>query len=89
VHWAGTETAVRWNGYMDGAVESGQRAADEVLAALNGTAAPVVQPAAAVQPLSASLPNTGAVPAGAAPSAAAAGALGVARLVHGRVGGRR
>ncbi|MGH2406243.1 MAG: flavin monoamine oxidase family protein [bacterium] len=35
VHWAGTETARVWNGYMDGAIESGQRAADEVLARLN------------------------------------------------------
>lgn len=34
VHWAGTETATVWNGYMDGAVRSGERAADEVLAAL-------------------------------------------------------
>src|SRR5262249_19424286 len=34
IHWAGTETATRWTGYMDGAVESGQRAADEVLAAI-------------------------------------------------------
>jgi monoamine oxidase len=34
VHWAGTETATRWAGYMDGAVESGERAANEVLAAL-------------------------------------------------------
>ncbi len=33
VHWAGTETAARWNGYMDGAVESGHRAAREVLPA--------------------------------------------------------
>jgi len=32
IHWAGTETATVWNGYMDGAVESGQRAAREVLA---------------------------------------------------------
>lgn len=30
IHWAGTETAVYWNGYMDGAVSSGQRAAAEV-----------------------------------------------------------
>lgn len=30
LHWAGTETATRWNGYMEGAVESGERAADEV-----------------------------------------------------------
>jgi monoamine oxidase len=34
VHWAGTETATRWSGYMDGAVESGQRAAGEAAAAL-------------------------------------------------------
>jgi monoamine oxidase len=34
VHWAGTETATRWMGYMDGAVRSGQRAAAEALAAL-------------------------------------------------------
>ncbi|HEV7679577.1 MAG TPA: FAD-dependent oxidoreductase [Candidatus Dormibacteraeota bacterium] len=89
VHWAGTETAVRWNGYMDGAVESGMRAADEVLGALGGTAGPALQPeSAAVQPASASLPNTAGVPAGVAPSAAAAGALGVARLVRSRTRGR-
>ncbi len=34
IHWAGTETATYWNGYMDGAVSSGQRAAAEVLAEL-------------------------------------------------------
>lgn len=34
LHWAGTETATVWNGYMDGAVQSGERAANEVLAAL-------------------------------------------------------
>jgi monoamine oxidase len=34
IHWAGTETASVWSGYMDGAVSSGQRAATEVLAAL-------------------------------------------------------
>lgn len=34
VHWAGTETATNWNGYMDGAVQSGERAAAEVGAAL-------------------------------------------------------
>jgi monoamine oxidase len=39
VHWAGTETATRWAGYMDGAVESGERAANEVLAALGSRAA--------------------------------------------------
>lgn len=35
VHWAGTETAEVYAGYMDGAVESGLRAAGEVLAALS------------------------------------------------------
>jgi monoamine oxidase len=36
IHWAGTETATVWNGYMDGAVRSGERAAAEALAALGG-----------------------------------------------------
>ena len=34
IHWAGTETSTYWNGYMDGAVRSGRRAAAEVLTAL-------------------------------------------------------
>ncbi len=34
IHWAGTETATRWMGYIDGAVQSGERAASEVLATL-------------------------------------------------------
>ena len=34
IHWAGTETSTYWNGYMDGAVRSGERAASEVLAEL-------------------------------------------------------
>jgi monoamine oxidase len=32
LHWAGAETATEWNGYMDGAIASGERAAAEVLA---------------------------------------------------------
>ncbi len=31
VHWAGSETSTVWNGYMDGAVRSGERAAEEAL----------------------------------------------------------
>lgn len=31
VHWAGTETATEWMGYFDGAIQSGERAAAEVL----------------------------------------------------------
>ena len=31
IHWAGTETARVWMGHMEGAVEAGERAADEVL----------------------------------------------------------
>ncbi|KAJ0015507.1 hypothetical protein NQD34_009127 [Periophthalmus magnuspinnatus] len=31
IHWAGTETATRWCGYMSGAVQAGDRAALEVL----------------------------------------------------------
>jgi monoamine oxidase len=34
IHWAGTETAEVWNGYFDGAVRSGERAAEEVTALL-------------------------------------------------------
>jgi len=34
IHWAGTETSTFWNGYMDGAVRSGERAAAEVIARL-------------------------------------------------------
>jgi monoamine oxidase len=35
LHWAGAETAVRWVGYLDGAVEAGRRAASEVIEALS------------------------------------------------------
>ena len=31
LHWAGTETATVWNGYIDGAIQSGERAAAEVV----------------------------------------------------------
>ena len=34
IHWAGTETSTFWNGYMDGAIRSGKRAAAEVIAKL-------------------------------------------------------
>lgn len=34
IHWAGAETAPRWNGYMDGAVGSGEDAAAAVSASL-------------------------------------------------------
>ena len=34
IHFAGTETATDWNGYMEGAVQSGERAAAEVVAGL-------------------------------------------------------
>ncbi|GAB1734455.1 hypothetical protein NU195Hw_Modified_611t1 [Hortaea werneckii] len=35
-HFAGTETAGEWKGHMEGAVRSGERAASEVLASLDG-----------------------------------------------------
>jgi monoamine oxidase len=41
IHWAGAETATIWNGYMDGAVRSGDRAAAEALRALEGVPATV------------------------------------------------
>lgn len=31
IHWAGAETSTVWNGYMDGAIRSGYRVADEIL----------------------------------------------------------
>ena len=34
LHWAGAETGTHWMGYMEGAVQSGERAAGEVLSAL-------------------------------------------------------
>ena len=34
IHWAGTETADEWTGFLDGAVRSGQRVAAEVAALL-------------------------------------------------------
>lgn len=34
IHWAGAETATIWNGYMDGAIRSGERAAAEALRTL-------------------------------------------------------
>lgn len=34
LHWAGTETADQWTGFLDGAVRSGRRAAAEVAATL-------------------------------------------------------
>ncbi|XP_037368398.1 amine oxidase [flavin-containing] A [Talpa occidentalis] len=38
IFFAGTETATHWSGYMDGAVEAGERAAREVLNALGKVA---------------------------------------------------
>ena len=40
IHWAGAETASEWNGYMEGAIESGERVAREVLADLAGEGLP-------------------------------------------------
>jgi monoamine oxidase len=39
IHWAGTETATEWSGYMEGAVQSGERAAQEALASRSAPAA--------------------------------------------------
>jgi monoamine oxidase len=49
LHWAGTETATNWCGYMDGAVQSGQRAALEILEQLP---APVAAAATSSEPRS-------------------------------------
>ncbi len=34
IHWAGTETSAVWNGYIEGAIRAGERAAAECLVAL-------------------------------------------------------
>ncbi len=34
IHWAGTETALEWMGFIEGALDAGERAAHEVLTAL-------------------------------------------------------
>jgi monoamine oxidase len=39
IHWAGTETAEHWTGYIDGAIESGRRVGAEVLGVLAGETA--------------------------------------------------
>ncbi len=36
IHWAGTETATVWNGYVEGAMQAGERAAEEVIRAVGG-----------------------------------------------------
>lgn len=33
IHWAGTETSPIWTGYIEGAIRSGERAADEIITA--------------------------------------------------------
>ncbi|WP_221391588.1 FAD-dependent oxidoreductase [Dyadobacter sp. NIV53] len=35
IHWAGTETSTEWRLYMEGALQSGERAANEVIEILN------------------------------------------------------
>jgi len=37
IHWGSTELATSWCGYMEGAVESGERAADEILNLVKGS----------------------------------------------------
>merc|ERR1712137_147932 len=41
IHFAGTETASKWVGYMDGAIEAGERAARETLQLLRKDGVPV------------------------------------------------
>jgi monoamine oxidase len=36
IHWAGTETAELWTGYIDGAIDSGRRVAAEILGTRDG-----------------------------------------------------
>jgi len=41
IHWAGTETASHWTGYIEGGLQSGERAAQEVISKLSGKQNPV------------------------------------------------
>jgi monoamine oxidase len=43
IHWAGTETATVWTGFMNGAVQAGTRAANEVLKRLDPHFIPLYQ----------------------------------------------
>jgi monoamine oxidase len=36
IHWAGTETATRWYGYIEGAIRSADRVADEITSTQTG-----------------------------------------------------
>lgn len=44
LHWAGSETATEWCGYLDGALTSGERAATEVLDAVGSPSAGPARP---------------------------------------------
>jgi monoamine oxidase len=43
IHWAGAETATVWSGYMDGAVRSGDDAAEAVATALSARSEPLAR----------------------------------------------
>jgi len=45
VHWAGTDTSPVWNGFMEGAVQSGSRVAEEVVLVLKESGALTPPPA--------------------------------------------
>lgn len=45
IHWAGTDVADRWPGYLDGAVRAGRRAAHDVLATRPAPSDPPARPA--------------------------------------------
>ncbi|MCA9840068.1 MAG: flavin monoamine oxidase family protein [Trueperaceae bacterium] len=57
IHWAGSETSSFYNGYMEGAVRSGVRAAHEVLAAESGRF--VISPMFEANPRNHSQPSSG------------------------------
>lgn len=37
IHFAGTESATKWSGYMDGAIQAGERAANEIIESLGAS----------------------------------------------------
>lgn len=44
IHWAGTETATAWAGYVEGAIQAGERAAQDALRALRATGSEIDAP---------------------------------------------
>ena len=58
IHWAGSDIATTWNGYMDGAVRTGESAAVNVRAAIGTPSGHLAPLGGGPSPAAPSLPNT-------------------------------